>query len=162
MCIRDRDEAVPLILINTFLAAAFGLLTGLAISYFKYKKPDPFYIILGPLAGLVAITAGCNSMSSVISIFVGIIGAIIAIIVNETLNNFEIDDVVGAVPVHLAAGIWGTLAVGLFSDLTILDTGLDRFSQIKIQLIGMSIKKEATYTSVIKLTARSKMKLYIT
>ena len=132
------DEAVPLILINTFLAAAFGLLTGLAISYLKYKKPDPFYIILGPLAGLVAITAGCNSMSSVISIFVGIIGAIIAIIVNETLNNFEIDDVVGAVPVHLAAGIWGTLAVGLFSDLTILDTGLDRFSQIKIQLIGIT------------------------
>ena len=131
------DEAVPLILINTFLAAAFGLLTGLAISYFKYKKPDPFYIILGPLAGLVAITAGCNSMSSVISIFVGIIGAIIAIIVNETLNNFEIDDVVGAVPVHLAAGIWGTLAVGLFSDLTILDTGLDRFSQVKVQLIGI-------------------------
>ena len=132
------DEAVPLILINTFLAAAFGLLTGLTISYFKYKKPDPFYIILGPLAGLVAITAGCNSMTSLISIFVGIIGAIIAIIVNETLNNFEIDDVVGAVPVHLAAGIWGTLAVGLFSDLTILDTGLDRFSQIKIQLVGIS------------------------
>ena len=131
------DEAVPLILINTFLAAAFGLLTGLTISYFKYKKPDPFYIILGPLAGLVAITAGCNSMTSVISILVGIIGAIIAIIVNETLNNFEIDDVVGAVPVHLAAGIWGTLAVGIFGDLNILDTGLDRFSQIKIQLIGI-------------------------
>ena len=131
------DEAVPLILINTFLAAAFGLLTGLSISYFKYKKPDPFYIILGPLSGLVAITAGCNSMTSVISIFVGIIGAIIAIIVNEVLNNFEIDDVVGAVPVHLAAGIWGTLAVGIFGDLTILDTGLDRFSQIKVQLIGI-------------------------
>ncbi len=132
------DEAVPLILINTFLAAAFGLLTGLFISYLKFRKPEPFYIILGPLAGLVAITAGCNSMSSVISIFVGIIGSIIAIIVNETLNKFEIDDVVGAVPVHLAAGIWGTLAVGLFSDLTILDTGLSRFSQIKVQLIGIT------------------------
>ena len=131
------DKTVPLILINTFLAAAFGLLTGLTISYFKFKKPDPFYIILGPLAGLVSITAGCNSMTSVISIFVGIIGAIIAIIVNEALNKFEIDDVVGAVPVHLAAGIWGTLAVGLFSDLSILDTGLDRLSQIKIQLIGI-------------------------
>ncbi|MDC2985818.1 ammonium transporter [Candidatus Pelagibacter sp.] len=131
------DETVPLILINTFLAAAFGLLTGLTISYLKFKKPDPFYIILGPLAGLVAITAGCNSMTSVTSIFVGIIGAIIAITVNEILNKFEIDDVVGAVPVHLAAGVWGTLAVGLFSDLTILDTGLDRFSQIKIQLIGI-------------------------
>ena len=132
------DEAVPLILINTFLAAAFGLLTGLFISYLKFRKPEPFYIILGPLAGLVAITAGCNSMSSVISIFVGIIGSIIAIIVNETLNKFEIDDVVGAVPVHLSTGIWGTLAVGLFSDLTILDTGLDRFSQIKVQLIGIT------------------------
>jgi len=131
------NEAVPLILINTFLAAAFGLLTGLSISYLKFKKPDPFYIILGPLAGLVAITAGCNSMTSATSIFVGIVGAIIAIIVNEILNKYEIDDVVGAVPVHLAAGIWGTLAVGLFSDLSILDTGLDRFSQIKIQLIGV-------------------------
>jgi len=131
------NEAVPLILINTFLAAAFGLLTGLSISYLRFKKPDPFYIILGPLAGLVAITAGCNSMTSVTSIFVGIVGAIIAIIVNEILNKYEIDDVVGAIPVHLAAGIWGTLAVGLFSDLSILDTGLDRFSQIKIQLIGI-------------------------
>ena len=131
------DEAVPLILINTFLAAAFGLLTGLSISYIRFKKPDPFYIILGPLAGLVAITAGCNSMTSVASIFVGIVGSIIAIIVNEILNKYEIDDVVGAVPVHLAAGIWGTLAVGLFSDLTILDTGLDRLSQIKIQFIGI-------------------------
>ncbi len=131
------DETVPLILINTFLAAAFGLLTGLGISYYRFKKPDPFHIILGPLAGLVAITAGCNSMTSVTAIFVGIIGAIIAIIVNEILNRFEIDDVVGAVPVHLAAGIWGTLAVGLFSDLSILDTGLDRFAQTKIQLIGI-------------------------
>ena len=131
------DETVPLILINTFLAAAFGLLTALGISYYKFKKPDPFYIILGPLAGLVSITAGCNSMTSVTSIFVGIIGAIIAIIVNEILNKFEIDDVVGAVPVHLAAGIWGTLAVGFFSDLSILDTGLDRISQIKTQFIGV-------------------------
>ena len=141
------DEVVPLILINTFLAAAFGLLTGLGISYFKHKKPDPFYIILGPLAGLVAITAGCNSMTSVTSIFVGIIGAIIAISVNELLNKFEIDDVVGAVPVHLAAGIWGTLAVGFFSDLSILDTGLDRFSQIKIQIIGILAIGSFTFIS---------------
>ena len=131
------DEAVPLILINTFLAAAFGLLTGLGISFALFKKPDPYYIILGPLAGLVAITAGCNSMTSVTSIFVGIVGAIIAIFVNELLNKYEIDDVVGAVPVHLAAGIWGTLAVGFFSDLEILGTDLTRFEQIKAQIIGV-------------------------
>ena len=131
------DEAVPLILINTFLAAAFGLLTGLGLSFALFKKPEPYYIILGPLAGLVAITAGCNSMTSVTSIFVGIIGAIIAIYVNEVLNKLEIDDVVGAIPVHLAAGVWGTLAVGFFSDLEILGTGLSRFEQIKAQFIGV-------------------------
>ncbi len=151
------DEVVPLILINTFLAAAFGLLTGLSISYFKFKKPDPFYIILGPLAGLVAITAGCNSMTSVTSIIVGIVGAIIAIVVNEILNKCEIDDVVGAVPVHLAAGIWGTLAVGLFSDLSILGTELDRFSQIKIQLVGIgSIGAFTFISSFIILSAFNK------
>ncbi len=131
------DDSVPLILINTFLAAAFGLLTGLATSFVIYKKPDAFYVILGPLAGLVAITAGCNSMTSSTAIFVGIIGALIAIAVNELLNKLEIDDVVGAIPVHLAAGIWGTLAVGFFSNLEILDTGLTRWEQIKVQFIGV-------------------------
>ena len=131
------DETVPLILINTFLSAAFGLLTGLAISFLLFKKPDPYYVILGPLAGLVAITAGCNSMSSVVAIFVGISGAIISIFVNELLNKYEIDDVVGAVPVHLAAGVWGTIAVGLFSDLEILGTGLTRLEQIEVQFIGI-------------------------
>ena len=131
------DEAVPLILINTFLAAAFGLLTGLTTSFIIYKKPDAFYVILGPLAGLVAITAGCNSMTSITAILVGIVGALIAIFVNELLNKFEIDDVVGAIPVHLAAGIWGTLAVGFFSDLEILGTGLTRLEQIKVQFIGV-------------------------
>jgi Amt family ammonium transporter len=131
------DDAVPLILINTFLAAAFGLLTGLATSFVIYKKPDAFYVILGPLAGLVAITAGCNSMTNLTAIFVGIVGSLIAIGVNELLNKFEIDDVVGAIPVHLAAGVWGTLAVGFFSNLEILDTDLTRWEQIKVQFIGV-------------------------
>ena len=131
------NDAVPLILINTFLAAAFGLLTGLSTSFIIYKKPDAFYVILGPLAGLVAITAGCNSMTSLTAIFVGIVGSLIAIGVNELLNKLEIDDVVGAIPVHLAAGVWGTLAVGFFSNLEILDTGLTRLEQIKVQFIGV-------------------------
>ena len=132
------DDAVPLILINTFLAASFGLLTGLVISFLIHKKPDPIYIVLGPLAGLVAITAACNSVNSLLAIIIGIIGSIIAIIVAKILDRFEIDDVVGAVPVHLAAGIWGTLAVGFFSDLEIIGTGLTRFEQIKVQIIGIT------------------------
>ena len=133
------DDAVPLILINTFLAAAFGLLTSLIVSFAIFKKPDPFYVILGPLAGLVSITAACNSVNSLLAILIGIIGTIIAIIVHEILNKKEIDDVVGAVPVHLAAGVWGTLAVGIFSNLEILATGLTRMEQIKVQLIGIIV-----------------------
>ena len=131
------DDSVPLILINTFLAAAFGLLTSLCTSFIIYKKPDPFYVVLGPLAGLVSITAGCNSMTTVVAIIVGIIGALVAILITEILNKYEIDDVVGAIPVHLGAGIWGTLAVGFFSDLNILGTELTRFEQIKAQFIGV-------------------------
>jgi len=131
------DETVPLILINTFLAAAFGLLTGLFISYITKKKPDPMYVVLGPLAGLVSITASCNSVNSVSAIIIGIIGCIIAIITSEFLEKFEIDDVVGAIPVHLAAGIWGTMAVAIFSDLEILGTGLTRIEQFKVQGIGI-------------------------
>ena len=132
------DDAVPLILINTFLAASVGLLTGLVISFLIHKKQDPIYIVLGRLAGLVAITAACNSVNSLLAIIIGIIGSIIAIIVAKILDRFEIDDVVGAVPVHLAAGIWGTLAVGFFSDLEIIGTGLTRFEQIKVQIIGIA------------------------
>ena len=131
------DETVPLILINTFLAAAFGLLTGLFISYMTKKKPDPMYVVLGPLAGLVAVTASCNSVDSVSAIIIGIIGCIIAIITSEFLEKFEIDDVVGAIPVHLAAGIWGTMAVAIFSDLEILGTGLTRMEQFKVQGVGI-------------------------
>ena len=131
------DGTVPLILINTFLAAAFGLLTGLVISYITKKKPDPMYVILGPLAGLVAITASCNSVNSISAILIGIIGCIVAILATELLERFEIDDVVGAIPVHLAAGVWGTLAVAIFSDLEILGTELSRLEQLKIQVIGI-------------------------
>ena len=134
----SMDETVPLILINTFLAAAFGLLTGLFISYITKKKPDPMYVVLGPLAGLVAITASCNSVDSVDAIIIGIIGCIVAIITSELLEKLEIDDVVGAIPVHLAAGIWGTLAVAIFSDLENLGTDLSRIEQFKIQVIGIS------------------------
>ena len=95
------------------------------------------YVVLGPLAGLVAITASCNSVDSISAIIIGIIGCIVAIITSEILEKFEIDDVVGAIPVHLAAGIWGTLAVSIFSDLEILGTDLTRIEQFKVQAIGI-------------------------
>ena len=71
-------------------------------------------------------------MTSIVSIFVGIIGAVVAIFVNELLNKYEIDDVVGAIPVHLAAGVWGTLAVGIFGTLA-------SFDQFMVQLASVGI-----------------------
>ena len=63
------------------------MLTSLCTSFIIYKKPDPFYVVLGPLAGLVSITAGCNSMTTVVAIIVGIIGALVAIIKGTKAEN---------------------------------------------------------------------------
>jgi len=57
----------------------------------------------------------------------------------EMLEYLQIDDAVGAIPVHLGAGIWGTLAVGLYGDLELLGTGLSRFEQIGVQLVGITV-----------------------
>ena len=68
----------------------------------------------GALAGLVAITAGPDLQNHLTSIIVGAIGSALAVFAVPILDKFKIDDVVGAIPVHLVAGIWGTLAVGIF------------------------------------------------
>ena len=68
----------------------------------------------GALAGLVAITAGPDLQNPLMSMIVGAIGSALAVFAVPLLDKFKIDDVVGAIPVHLVAGIWGTLAVGIF------------------------------------------------
>lgn len=91
----------------------------------------------GALAGLVAITANAFAVTTPVACLIGLVGGMIVIGAEELLEALRIDDVVSAIPVHLAAGIWGTLAVGLYADLEILGTGLSRLEQIGVQLVGI-------------------------
>ena len=130
------DTAVPYIALTTNLAAAAGGITATAISWLKDGKPDLSMIINGILAGLVAITAGCDGVSYLGSIIIGAIAGIIVVFSVAFFDSIRIDDPVGAVSVHLVNGIWGTLAVGLFN----LESGLfygGGISQLINQTIGI-------------------------
>ena len=107
---------VSRIFANTNTAAAAGSLAALILSAAIYKKPDLTMVLNGALAGLVAITAEPLAPSLLWSIVVGGVGGVIVVFTVPLLDKFKIDDVVGAIPVHLFAGIWGTLVVPLSND----------------------------------------------
>ena len=90
-------------------------MTALLISYITSKKWDLGLTVNGFLAGLVAITAGCYWVEPVGAFFIGLVAGIVVYAATELLEYLRIDDPIGAVPVHLANGIWGTLAIGLFA-----------------------------------------------
>ena len=100
---------------NTTLAACSAGLTALFYSYARSGKWDLGLTVNGFLAGLVAITCPCYWVNPVGAFFIGIIGAGAAIVGLEVLEYLRIDDPIGAVPVHMFAGIWGTMSLGLFA-----------------------------------------------
>ncbi len=101
---------------TTNLAAAVATVVAMIFTWFKYGKPDVSMTFNASLAGLVAITAGCDCVSPVGAFFIGLVSGFIVVLSVEFFDNVaKIDDPVGAVSVHMVNGIWGTLAVGLFS-----------------------------------------------
>ena len=132
------DLKVPLILINTFLSASFGLIFSSIMGVIILKKPEPLFMITGPLAGLVSITAGCAHVNPSEAILIGSIGGIVSGSTIVLLEKFKIDDVVSAIPVHLASGIWGTIAVAIFGNFEMMGIEKTRFEQLIIQLIGIA------------------------
>ena len=114
------DLKIPLILINTFLSASFGLICSSIMGIIVLKKPEPLFMITGPLAGLVSITASCAYVDPADAILIGSIGGIISGSTIVLLEKLKIDDVVSAIPVHLAAGIWGTIAVAIFGNFEMM------------------------------------------
>jgi len=98
---------------NTNTAAAAGSVAAMILTQLLYKKPDLTMILNGALAGLVAITAEPLTPSLVSATLIGTVGGVIVVFAVPFLDKLKIDDVVGAIPVHLCAGIWGTLAVPL-------------------------------------------------
>ena len=109
----DDVNAVGTIYINTNLAAAGGVLTAAAITRLWKGKTDVVMMLNGALGGLVAITAEPLAPTPGLAIMIGAAGGVVIVFGTELLNNLKIDDVVGAIPVHLFAGILGTLVVPL-------------------------------------------------
>ena len=133
------SQNVPGIIGNTMIAACAGMLTAVLVGWYAHGYPAPSAVINGTLAGLVAITANCHAVSGVEAVIIGAVGALICLGACVLLERLKIDDVIGAVPVHLAAGIWGTLAVALFGDPAKLGTGLTMWPQLGVQALGVGV-----------------------
>lgn len=110
-------DAVAMVAVTTNLAAVAGGLGALLTAWLRYGKPDLPQTLNGVLAGLVAITAGCAYVDPFAAVIIGFIGGPLVVLGAELLDKLKIDDPVGAVPVHLINGAWGTLAVGLFASV---------------------------------------------
>jgi len=154
-------EGIGRVAANTTLAACAAGLTAVFYIYFLTGKWDPGSITNGLLAGLVAITAPCYWVSPFGSVVIGAIAGVLVILAVDLLEHLRIDDPIGAVPVHLVNGIWGTLSLGLFAsgeysaigsdpiapDLTNKLTGLFYGGGAKVlvaQAIGSGITLAAT------------------
>jgi Amt family ammonium transporter len=109
----DDAVAISTIFINTNLAACGGVLAAGVITRLMYGKTDVIQMLNGAIGGLVAITAEPLAPSPLAAILIGAVGGLIVVFGTKLLFNFKLDDVVGAIPAHLFAGIWGTLAVPL-------------------------------------------------
>ncbi len=131
------DIKIPLILINTFMSASAGLISSSIMGIIVMRKPEPMFMITGPIAGLVAITASCAFVSPANAIIIGSIAGILSGSFLVILEKLKIDDVVNAIPVHLICGIWGTLAIAIFGDIEKMGIEITRSEQLYIQLIGI-------------------------
>jgi Amt family ammonium transporter len=105
---------------NTNTAGLAGGIMVMLLSYIMYKKFDITMILNGALGGLVAITAGADVVGIYAPIIIGGIGGILVFYFVMFFDKLQIDDPVGALSVHLVNGIWGTIAVALFSDYSLL------------------------------------------
>jgi len=133
------DNDVALIIINTMIAGAAGLLATIPVRLLVTQgMVEVDYLINGILAGLVAITACSHAVTAHQAFIIGMIAAWVMLAVDTLLLLFRVDDAVGAVPVHLGAGIWGTLAVAIFGNPEILGTGLGMVEQLTVQTIGIA------------------------
>ena len=110
---------VSRIFANTNMAAASGAVVALILTQVLYKKPDLTMVLNGALAGLVSITAEPLAPSLFASLLIGGVGGVIVVFTVPLLDKLKIDDVVGAIPVHLFAGIWGTIAVAFSGSATL-------------------------------------------
>ncbi|MDA8765986.1 ammonium transporter [Candidatus Pelagibacter sp.] len=134
----DDAVAISTIFINTNLAACGGVLAAGAITRLMYGKTDVIQMLNGAIGGLVAITAEPLAPSPFAAILIGAIGGLIVVFGTKLLFSFKLDDVVGAIPAHLFAGIWGTLAVPLTNTDATFSAQLIGVLAVNIFVFGVS------------------------
>ena len=150
LAIGTMDDAVAVsnIFVNTNIAACSGLIVAMVISQTLYGKVDVTFALNGALAGLVSITAEPLMPTAYSSMLIGGIGGMIAVFGTQFISSLKIDDVVGALPVHLIAGIWGTIAVAITNpDTSFITQTIGAFSVVIFVFIVSAI-----VWSVLKMT----------
>ncbi len=141
------------IFLTTTIAPSVATVTTMIYTWVKNGKPDVSMCLNASLAGLVGVTAGCDAFDAIGAAVVGIVSGILVVVVVEALDlKFHVDDPVGAVGVHMANGIWGTIAVGLLAnpDAPAGLSGLfytGDFKQLGLQMLGFA--SVATYAVVM-------------
>ena len=108
-----------LIATNTTLAAAAGGFAAMVLGWIMYGKPDISMALNGVLAGLVGITANCDSVTNIEALIIGVVAGLLVVFGILALEKLKIDDPVGAFPVHGLCGIWGGVATGIFGGFDI-------------------------------------------
>lgn len=132
-------DKVPMIVTNTLLAGAVGGLVAMAATLWMDGRSNVPEIMNGVLAGLVAITACCDLVTPLASLAIGGIAACVSLAGSKLLARWRIDDAIGAVPVHLFGGAWGTIAVALFAPDGSWASGNTRIEQFGVQLLGIVV-----------------------
>jgi Amt family ammonium transporter len=141
-------NAVAIIFANTNMAAAAGSLAALILTQVIYKRIDLTMVLNGALAGLVSITAGPLDPTLFGALWIGAVGGVIVVIAVPMLDRMKIDDVVGAIPVHLIAGFWGTLAVPFYTAGTSFVTQIIGFASIGAFVLVVS----GVFWMILKMT----------
>ena len=106
---------VSFVLVATCIAASAGIIGAMLTTWTVHKHPDASMVFNGALAGLVGITAGADAVSVMSAAIIGVVAGVIVVFSVMFFDRIKMDDPVGAISVHLTCGIWGTLAVGIFS-----------------------------------------------
>jgi Amt family ammonium transporter len=130
--------AISYAVVTTTLAAASGVMSAALASWSWLRKPDLSMALNGALAGLVAVTAGADVLSPLAAAGVGAVGGLLSMVATGVLLRLRIDDPVGAIPVHLVSGLWGTLAVGLLVPEVALSTQLLGVSAVAVFCLATS------------------------
>lgn len=122
LVIDSADNIITMghVYVVTTLGAAAGVIATYLYLTFTTKTVDVTLVLNSALAGLVSVTGGTDLFSPTEAVIIGAIGGVLATVLTGVLARFKIDDVVAAIPVHLGAGIWGTLAVGIFGGVSLI------------------------------------------